>query len=92
MSKARLIVVSVMGLLVSGPVAFADPPQTPAPAASSNSDLDAIVCRAGEAPIGTRLPGPRVCHSQKEWNQIQQDSARQVQYLQSGVGQKFPGN
>jgi hypothetical protein len=33
-----------------------------------------MVCRAGEPIVGSRFPGPRVCHTRKEWDQIKRDS------------------
>jgi cytochrome c5 len=55
----------------------AAPPVAPAvPAASDNSgsNLDEMVCKTSPPPTGSRLGGGRECHTQREWNQRQQDS------------------
>src|SRR5271165_6084690 len=44
--------------------------QQPAPA----DDPNEVICRAGEPIIGSRFPGPRTCHTRKEWDQIKRDS------------------
>jgi hypothetical protein len=92
MSKVSLFAVSVAGLLMSGSLAFADPAQSMPAAPAASADLDAIVCHAGETPIGTRLPGPRVCHTQREWNQIRLDSQQQVQLMQNASGTPMAGS
>jgi len=52
-------------------LAFAD---DATPAAASDSDQDKIVCRKGEPITGSRLPGPTVCHTQREWDQMRRDA------------------
>jgi hypothetical protein len=72
-----LIAAATIGLILPLSSAFADGTQP-------NADLDKIVCRAGEPVTGTRLGGPRVCHTQREWDQIQRDAQDSL----SGVQQK----
>ena len=43
-----------------------------APAAKPSSDLDKIVCHEGEPVTGTRFKGPRICKTQREWDDIRQ--------------------
>lgn len=38
------------------------------------NDPNQIVCRQGEPQVGTRIPGPRVCHTQREWDDLRQQS------------------
>jgi cytochrome c5 len=54
----------------------AAPAAPPAPAASdtSASNLNEVVCKNSPPPLGSRLGGGRECHTQREWNQRQQDS------------------
>lgn len=53
-------------------------PPTPTPTvtldAAPANDPNEVVCRPGTAPVGTRFPGPRMCHTRKEWAQIQRDA------------------
>jgi hypothetical protein len=82
MSNARLVAASIVGLLFSGPLAFADPAQPPAAAPTAQNDPDAIVCRSGEVTLGSRLPGPRVCQTQRQWDALQKDSAQELHEMQ----------
>lgn len=89
MRMRRLSALSLAGLLVSGPIAVADPAQTaapaavPAPAPSGDNDPDRIVCRSGTPPTGTRIPGPRVCHTQREWDDMRRQSQEQLTKMQA---------
>ncbi|HWA91937.1 MAG TPA: hypothetical protein VG889_17995 [Rhizomicrobium sp.] len=74
----------IVALLAAPTAAFAQETQAAdpaaAPVAAPTSDLDKIVCRAGEPITGTRFPGPRICKTQREWDDIrmraQHDLAR----------------
>lgn len=37
-------------------------------------DPNEMICRAGEPIVGSRFPGPRTCHTRREWDQIKRDS------------------
>ena len=37
-----------------------------------------VVCRTDDAPTGSHLPGPRVCHTQKQWDEIADRAHRGV--------------
>jgi hypothetical protein len=41
---------------------------------TSTDDPNEVVCRAGEPILGSRFPGPRICRTRKEWDQIKRDS------------------
>jgi len=41
---------------------------------SGSDDQNQIVCHRGEPQTGSRLPGPSVCHTKHDWDQIQKDS------------------
>jgi len=47
------------------------------------NDQDQIDCRRGEPITGTRLPGPTVCHTKREWNQIQQDAQKTTSEIEA---------
>jgi len=46
----------------------------PATQAAPQDDPNEVICHAGEAPIGSRFPGPRICRTRREWDQIKRDS------------------
>ncbi|MBN9567138.1 MAG: hypothetical protein J0H79_05985 [Alphaproteobacteria bacterium] len=79
--RRSLLTLAFSSMLLMPVVAMAadDAPQ---PAPTSTSDLDKVVCRAGEPITGSRLPGPRVCHTQREWNDIRQQSQAAVTRIQ----------
>lgn len=89
MRMRLLVVLSLAGLLMSGPIAVADPAQpgtpaaAPAPAPADDNDPNRIVCRSGTPPTGTRIPGPRVCHTQREWDDMRQQSQEQLTKMQA---------
>jgi hypothetical protein len=54
-------------------------PSATAPAAAAMGDnsgvnLNEVVCKNSPPPLGSRLGGGRECHTQREWNQRQQES------------------
>ncbi|HEY3778102.1 MAG TPA: hypothetical protein VGL35_08580 [Rhizomicrobium sp.] len=72
--------------------AQATPAQTaPAPiATTSGENLDQVVCRSSPPPTGTRLGATRECHTQRVWNQRQEDSQRMLSQTQMGGLQSTP--
>jgi len=50
------------------------PAAAPATQAAPADDPNEIICHAGEPELGSRFPGPRTCHTRREWDQIQRDS------------------
>ena len=54
----------------------------PAPQAAPTEDPNEIICRAGQPVIGSRFPGPRICHTRREWHQLQQDLSISVGTVQ----------
>jgi len=51
----------------------AQAPVATQPAAPAD-DPNEVICRTGEPVLGSRFPGPRVCHTRKEWDQIKRDA------------------
>jgi hypothetical protein len=45
-------------------------------------DPNRIVCKSGPPPTGTRLPGARVCKTQQQWDQEQQDARDELNRIQ----------
>lgn len=58
-------------------VALADS-TTPAPAAPAANDAsssrDKVVCRSQAAQTGSRIGARRICHTQREWDDIRQQA------------------
>jgi hypothetical protein len=46
-------------------------PVSPLPKDASPQTVEAetLVCREGRAPIGTRFKGPRICKTQRQWDE-----------------------
>lgn len=69
----------VIGTVLLSPMALAQQAPATAPNAAPQAstpvdDPNEIICRAGEPQLGSRFPGPRQCHTRKEWDQIRKDS------------------
>jgi hypothetical protein len=75
-------IIAFAGLLAFSGYAMASNSAESLQADGSQNNLDQIVCKAGKAPLGSRLPGPRECHTQREWNEIQQQSQDQLNHTQ----------
>jgi hypothetical protein len=74
--KSTLFVMCFGGLLMSSASALAQnapAPAAPATQAAPADDPNEIICHA-EPILGSRFPGPRTCHTRKEWDQIRKDS------------------
>ena len=57
-------------------------PAAPVAEASSQSDLNEIVCKSLPPATGTRLGGGRECHTVREWNERQREDQRMLQQQQ----------
>ncbi len=68
-------------------------PSSPPPQTTSATDPDAMVCKAGEPIIGSRIPGPRQCRTQREWDQ-ERVAAQKALYgsQMKGMQSRPPGN
>ncbi len=86
MKSTHLYALSLAGLLLSPAVTLAQDTTAPtSPAATTpapGDDPNEIVCRRGEPVVGTRLPGPRVCHTRKEWKDIQYQTEKNIEQMQ----------
>ena len=81
MLKSTFLVMCFGGLLMSSASALAQdapaaapPAAAPATQAAPVNDPNEVICHAGEPILGSRFPGPRTCHTRKEWDQIRKDS------------------
>ncbi len=79
--QSKFFAVLVGGLLMSSAAALAQDASAPAQAAAApvsqaapQDDPNEIICHAGEPILGSSFPGPRTCHTRKEWDQIKRDS------------------
>ena len=73
--KAGLATASLL-LFVSP--ALADPDTTSTPQPDPNSR---VICKEVEV-TGSLLPGPRICHTKAEWDQISHDSQQNLRDVQ----------
>jgi hypothetical protein len=71
--------VFAMAAMVCG-FANADTPNgTTGTATAPQADPNERICKHGEVITGSRFPGPRVCHTRMEWEQIQRNSNEGLQ-------------
>jgi hypothetical protein len=87
MRTINLAVILVIGL-AAVPAAAQDTQTTTTqqPAASQPApqqpDPDEIICRAGQPVTGSHLPGPRVCRTRAQWDQLQRDTQATIERAQ----------
>lgn len=79
MDRIKFFAALMGGLLMSSASVLAQDASAPAAAAPAmqaapQDDPNEVICRTGEPQLGSRFPGPRTCHTRKEWAQIQKDS------------------
>ena len=95
MRKFGLLMVSVAGMVFVGSAAMADaaaPPTAPAATeAAKPGDLDKMVCRTMAPATGTRIGARRECRTQREWDDIRQQSAKETDQMQGNRGIITPG-
>lgn len=92
-----VLIAAVSAAALASPVMAADPApalvQPPAQSAQPaqkdtvGSDLDRIVCKPRQA-TGSRLPSSKVCHTKREWNQIELEQRRDLEKMQDSRGLK----
>jgi len=83
------LVFAVAALAYSAPT-LADPVGTTSPTAAATSTAavpgpNDIVCRAFDPPTGTRLGSRRVCQTQKQWDDQQQQAQDQLHSTQRQI-------
>ena len=78
----RIVVAAASLLVAASPVAAADPqPQTPGqPQQASTPVKQKKICRVDPSATGSILPS-RVCHTQAEWDQINQAGEEQARQM-----------
>jgi hypothetical protein len=84
------LLMSAFGLAMSATVAAADPaPAAPTqPAATTSSaqaDADKIVCRTEPPATGSRLGSRRTCRTQREWDDIREQSQKETSKMEIGT-------
>ncbi len=75
----------VLGGLAITTAAWAQEAGTTAPTSSTIAvqaapadDPNEVVCHSAEPTVGSRIPGSRVCHTRKQWADMQRDSAQML--------------
>ena len=88
-SGSLALAACMLALAVSATAA--DPPASQPAAAktAASDDLDKIVCKS-EQVLGSRIPGRKVCHTQRDWNQMHEDSRRNTDDSQNRGDQMTP--
>jgi cytochrome c5 len=84
------LAVGVVGLAGAAVAQPAGPSST---AVSSDNDPNRIVCHSRPAPTGSRLGGTSECHTQKQWDDMRQQSQATVNSIQlHGLNTIPPGH
>ncbi|MGH6871874.1 MAG: hypothetical protein ACREHE_10235 [Rhizomicrobium sp.] len=70
-------------------VAFADTPNgTTGTASQPAADPNEMICKRGEMTTGSRFPGPPICHTRLEWEQLQRNANESLQGMQNRLDQQ----
>ena len=80
MRKPVYLFLAACGVFSSG-VAWADTSSAPPGDQVASDGPDEMICRKVEE-LGTRLGGRKVCHTAKEWQQIERDAQDEVGDIQ----------
>ena len=84
------LAVGVVGLAGA---AVAEPAGPSSAAGSTDNDPNRIVCHSRPAPTGTRLGAGSECHTQKQWEDMRQQSQETVNSVQlKGLNTAPPGH
>jgi len=92
-----LLMVSVAGMVLAGSAALADaaapaPAAAPAATATTNAgDPDKVVCRTMAPTTGTRIGTRRECLTQRQWDDIRQQTQKDTTKMQENRGIVGPG-
>ncbi len=85
------LLMSAFGLAMSATLAAADPAPTAAPtqpaaatAPAAQVDADKIVCRTEPPATGSRLGSRRTCRTQREWDDIREQSQKETNKMEIG--------
>jgi len=73
-------------IALSSSLAWAQSPQQNSNAApAKTADPDEVICVHHTDP-GTRIPGPKECHTRRVWDQMSNDARQNTQDLQNRSG------
>lgn len=90
--RGGVVVALIVLAAASFPVgAYSDPAQSGNPAQTAGSDPDQIICKTTAPVTGSRLGGGRECRTQREWDEREKASQKdlmdkQAHGLQSCIG------
>jgi hypothetical protein len=84
-----LAAIAASALLGGIELACADPADTKpndpnATADSPQLDKNEVICKRGEVTTGSRFPGPPICHTRMEWEQLRRDAQQLVNQMNGG--------
>jgi hypothetical protein len=88
-STIASLLFSAFVLVAPGAVAAGDSQSTQAPKTASTDNGDKVVCKTEEV-TGSRIPGHKVCHTQRDWDQMGADGRRNTQDFQDRSSQMTP--
>jgi hypothetical protein len=83
------LAVAVCALVAGSGMAFADTPNGNGTAAPA--DPNEMICKHGEVTTGSRFPGPPICHTRLEWEQLQKNANESLQGIQNRLDSSRTG-
>jgi len=82
MRPSTFTIIALAGLIATAGTAWAGQATEAVHEGSVQEDLDQIVCKAGKPPVGSHLPGPRICKSKRDWQAEAKDAQDYVDFMQ----------
>lgn len=87
MRYSALAVATVVVLGTSPMLAWAGDTQD-----TSANDPNRVICEVSPPPVGTRIGGSRICHTQQEWTEIHAEAQKNTNDMQNnGLKAQTPG-
>ncbi len=85
--RKLVLAAAVMSALVCGTaMSYADTPNGNTGTASTPvADPNEMICKKGEVTTGSRFPGPPICHTRMEWEQLQRNAQEALNHLNGGT-------
>ncbi len=89
---SKPVLVMLLAVAMAAPIWAADDPAAsgqagsqPPTAAENSSGPDTVVCKNFPPPTGSRIGGRRICHTEREWEQLQFEAQQALKRFQ-GAG------
>jgi hypothetical protein len=85
----KVFMATLVAAMVGGlGAALADDAAKPDPNATADGpqlNKNEMICKRGDVTTGSRFPGPPVCHTRMEWEQLQRNARELVNGMSGGT-------